>query len=85
MTKRRRRPEKIPERFFYKRRRRQSLSPSMEPKTDSEYTRQLFNFQIEIDLLKAQMRLLQREINQLREQESSGHAEKQVNGRCSIM
>lgn len=57
----------------------------MEPITETEYTRQLLNLQIEIDLLKAQIRLLQREINQLREQESSGHSEKHVHGRCSIM
>ena len=85
MSKRRRRSENIPERFFTKRRRRHSLSPSRGPVTELEYTRQLSNLQLELDLLRAQIRLLRREINDIREQQSSGDGDEEVKRTCSLM
>ena len=86
MPKRRSRPENIQELLSSKRRRRYSRSPSSGPVMDLDYTRQLSCLQLEVQLLKAQIRILRREIIDLREQQISGDKDEEVkNSSCEIM
>ena len=83
MPKRRRMPENIAERFFSKRRRRHSMSPSRERVSEMGYNRQIAMLQLEVDLLRAQIHLLRRQINEIRKEQSSG--DKEEKRTCSIM
>ena len=85
MPKRRTRPENTQERLLTKRRRRYSRSPSREPISDLDYTRQLSCLQLELQLLKAQIRVLRREIRDIREQRSSGDKDEEVKRSCVMM
>ena len=82
MPKRRSRPE---DRVYTKRRRRYSRSPSRGSVTDLDYNRQLASIQLELQLLKAQIQILRREIIDIREQRLSGKKDEEVKRSCIIM
>ena len=85
MSKRRRRPENQSGRVLKRRKRRHSVSPSRGAILEMEYTTQVANLQMQIDVLRAQLCLVRREINKIQQENSSGNGDDEVKRKCSLM
>ena len=83
MPKRRRKPEYTGESNHRKRRRHNSLSPSSESANEMENAIQIRKLQIELDILKAQLKLLRRQLNDIRQVPLLGKEDEKSS--CSLM
>ena len=83
MPKRRRKPIYVEEPSYKKRRRHRSLSPSMGNDKEMENATKLSMLQVEVDVLRAQVTLLRREVKQLTQPPTTN--KKDANSICIIM
>ena len=83
MGKRRRKPDHIGEPYYRKRRRYDSMSPSRGDAMEMDNATRITMLQLNVDILSAQVKLLQKQVNESRKEPPTG--QKEESSICCIL